>query len=207
MSFRSRYQTRECSFAETRPDLKSAIRQHLEEDDQIRACYETIKEESFWIDVDVFDPVATLNELLDYLSNLAKVKTYMTYVVTQNRLILAATSQNKRMSPNVNVHWTSLHDVVSISAYRKADRCYVVSASGHGESSTQCMFASEEYAHRFSVALSQAVDSIKSTSVSTSSKSPSSTEDRLQVLTKLHKDGLVSDAEFQQKRSEILKEL
>lgn len=175
--------TRECSVRDLRRKVAAGIRQYLSSNDRILICCETIFKEGIGLGVP---------------------RGLCAYVVTQNCLI----SSNYWRKTEYLTGADSMLLVDIISVQEKSDKFgYSVTAHRHGSAAIVCSFGSQQASRKFASILREAIEKAKTAHVAAPLDSPGSVEERLRTLTQLHRDGLVSDTEFQQKRKEILGQL
>ncbi len=194
-----KHQTRECSIKELDLKLREIIKPYISDGEKILLCFETgpIEEED------------TRSAISKFFSSELPDDFRSTSILTNIKIIYA--SRNPRFGNDGNVITLDLNDISGITEE---------STSGHGYSSCSVTanitngrptgVGSFSGAHKvnmsrkFTDAIRQELQKARTSSASENSKS---VEERLRTLTNLHKEGLVSEAEFQQKRKEILGQL
>jgi len=184
------YQTRKCSIQELQPKLATAIGQYMSSDDRILACYETKYTE------DLVTALLGLALLVGLPETSIEAQ-----VVTQSQVIHARTSKDGNSASSIR-----LADILNIEE-TSSRGYYKTIVHSQGEATIWAGFASLQMEQKFANILRQAIKQARAAPTATSSPSLSILEDRLRVLTQLHKDGLISEAEFQQKRGELLNQL
>lgn len=184
------YKTRECSIEDLQPEVASAIRQHISGNDKILFCYETRH------------GVGLGSQLTDLLffdfspSSEAQV-------ITQNQVIHANKWAKREANSSIR-----LVDISSISETKSSDGyCRIIIRSRGGGEDVHAGFASEQVARKFANTLREVIKQAESVFSTTPTQSPGTPKERLRALAQLHKEGLLSDLEFQQKRQEILSQL
>jgi len=180
------YTIRECAIEELQPELQATVKRSMPVNDGLVACFETKNE-----------PDAIEGVLGLIMLELPRT-TYNAYVISQQYLIHAETGK-----PNSSSSSMRLLDIVSV----KEDE-FGIYARGHGNSVIWLPFRSEkEISKKFVEILRNTVEKARNISSVSPSQPPTNIEERLRVLTQLHKDNLINDIEFQEKRKEILGEL
>lgn len=170
--------TRECSLDELRPELGKVAKEQLSSNEEVLICYESK------VRVTLFGlmPTTSFHALIATGHKIIKVSGYDTGV-------------NK-------VESMCLSDVVSVGEDIYAGE-FSARMLGYGGSAIAFPFESREPARKFTNLLRRAIGESKATAP----QQNKSASDRLRELAQLHKDGLISEDEFQQKRKEILDQL
>jgi hypothetical protein len=137
------------------------------------------------------------------------------FVITQRRVAYAKLVVRGILFTRYDTSASSmfLSDIISINEsnnrdtpfdwYMRRSRVLTVDLRGHGDNGFVFFFVDGPVARKFLTTLKELVNHTR-TSAATAKGSPA---DRLRDLVRLHDEGLVTDAEFQQRRNEILQEL
>ena len=178
-------QTRACSLKDLRPDFAKAVQKYVSAEEEILACYET---------------TGTATDIVLLFD--VQTPVYSAQIISRKQLVLGWSSNN-----SYTIQAIQLRDIVSITEHRY-DNGYWIYAEGQGETRLQCSFASPQTSQDFAGILQKAVEQEKSASTLESQKlSLASIEERMETLTRLHKNGLIDDVEFQEKRKELLNQI
>jgi hypothetical protein len=178
-------QSRACSLQDLRPDFAKVVQKHISVDEEIIACYETTGTKS--------------NNGVIFET---QTPVYSAQIISRKQLILGWSSND-----GYSVKSIQLRDIVSISEGGSGGVYgYWVTASAQGEIHLGCAFANPQMSQDFAQILKQAIEQEKTASES-KGLSLASIEERIETLTRLHKNGLISDLEFQEKRKELLNQI
>jgi hypothetical protein len=172
-------QTKECSIGELQSKLQKTVKQFLDGDEKVLLCLQTI----YSLGLGLFGSVRSA------------------HVITERKLIkvdLSEYSHNESMQ---------LADIQSVQESSDGLGTYRTSALGHGGVAVHCDFRSRQASEKFARTLREAIEHVNTLRHSIPTQHPADVEERFRLLTKLHKDNLVSEDEFQKKRKEILGEL
>jgi hypothetical protein len=181
-------QTVECSFTQLQPALGQQIAGQFSTGEQPLICCETRGIEE------------------PYSGKFSDA-----YVITQ-RQIITARIRHLGMMDNIFSgrqfdNWGSssmyLADIVSIYESTGRQRDVYVSIKGHGETGLYLKFELGQVTQKFVAILRDATNRARGMT----SQTQANPADRLRELAKLHQEGFISDAEFEQKRKEILGKL
>jgi hypothetical protein len=191
----------ECSINELHPELQKLVRKHLNRDDQILICYECVVKAN----------ISLLGRLNNFIGEffwwgvIIPEPRYYASVITENCLIIADYQFSKYDIDFISKNSNSilLADIQSVSE-RSSGSFYDIIAHGPGNLTLGCVFEASASSQKFSSLLRNAINKKRRVQITNSSHSPKSLEDRLRELTKLHQDGLIDDAEYQQKRKKLI---
>ena len=122
------------------------------------------------------------------------------YVVTPRQIIQAWTSPKQRKT---GAYAIFLSDITDVGEYTDRKTGSGVWVRARADSNMRLYFETPQGANKFATTLRAAIDQAPAAAPQT----PTNPADRLRQLTQLHQEGLVTDAEFQQKRKEILDQL
>ena len=195
MGHQERYQTQECSIAQLQTELQQLANQYLRSSDQILVCL-AIKAEGF--------DKGFLGEQFQWVD-------FSASICTQNRAIRVSHSfsvnENKWKDSSVCVELSTIESVTEDfrSNGREYLDLYSVKLSGRGNQESTHLFHSSQESSKFANIVRNAVAQTKAkTQVSLS---PNSVEARIRTLKQMRQDGLITEAQFQQKIQEIVNQL
>jgi hypothetical protein len=180
-------QTRECLIADLRPEFTPLLQAHLPNNENPIVCYEAV------YDRNDYPPKCTF---------------YKACIITAYRLIDASVGFEKGFLGGYNgkshASATSalLQDIVSVNEEKGYER-WNVFVNGQGNTRLFMVFDSQVSALKFIDILNRAIDEARKPKI----PSQPSPADRLRELQNLYNERLISDAEYQQKRREILGQL
>ncbi len=181
--------SRECPVSELHPQLEKLIQPFLSNADEVLTCFEY-----------GFKPLGLWRQ-----PGFASVITH-TRLVCANRITLTEGKGAKACQLVDIVHVDELMSPIVFNYAGWTHDHYEVVAHSLG-SELHCHFYSQLEAQKFAQILRTAIERAKATAPPIMPQSAISPEERLRRITQLHKDGLISTEEFQQKRREILGEL
>jgi len=174
-------QTRECSLQELRSDLARVIQTQLSDEEQILVCYET---------------TGTIGDTSLIFER--QLPVYSAQIISTKQLIHGSSYLGSIGNTSIQ-----LKDIVSVGE-EHYNNGYWVHTRGPGDIHIACEFASLQASQNFVRILKDAIKQEKNVSVKAP---PEKIEERLQTLTRLYKNGLINESEFQQKRKELLDQL
>ena len=122
------------------------------------------------------------------------------YVITPRQIIQAWTNPKQRKTGAYSIF---LSDIISIGEGKDRKTGFAVWMRTHEDLSMQLYFETEQGARKFASTLRSAMSQAKAAVIYT----PASPADRLRSATQMHQEGPVTDAEFAEKRKEILGQL
>jgi len=195
MGHQERYQTQECSIDQLQPELQQLANQYLESGDRILVCL-TTKSEGF--------DKGFLGEQFQSVD-------FSASICTQNRAIHVSHS----FSVNDN-QWKDKAESVELSTIESITEdfqsngreyldWYIVKLTGRGNQPSTYLFHSSQVSRKFANVVRDAIAQAKSRIQG--SASPHSVEDRIRTLKQLRQDGLITEAQFQQKIQEVVNQL
>ena len=193
-------QSRTTSVSDLHPNLSKMVTQNISADEVILLCLETKYDYGYPSLSDLIGRTLTLRGS-DHGTHAA--------IITSKR-VLRANRDYRSWSRQYSESVTSLmlNEVITIQEKQEKyshGMSYAVITRGHGEAVIHFEFESMDVASSFAESLRQMRNDVaKPLSKSTLPNSGSISE-RLRELARLHDEGLISDYEFQNKRSEILR--
>lgn len=180
-------QSRTCSLQDLRPDFEEAVQRYISVGEPILACFETTG--------------TTADSSSIFFS---QTPVYGAQIISRKQLAVGWFSKQSNFMESIQ-----LSDIVSVTEeqYRRDSvRINCVIVRGSGATVIQCVFANPQMSQDFAHILQKAIDNEKTVSKS-QRLSLASIEERMETLTRLYKNGLISDEEFQKKRTELLNQL
>lgn len=201
-----RLQTRECSLEQLQPDVLKAIRHYYNSiiPSNLVSCFET---QGIW----------------EYAGLLGKgSKTvYDTYIITADRVISippSIDSESKRVYYFVDSqNMVEFVDIESIEQTQHPSGVYDIRLKSRLDQAAllqknaapelHLIVESSQIAMRLVSIIKTAVEQIRGSTQVTSFFSPNSVEERIRALKQLRQDGLITEAQFQQKIQEIVNQL
>jgi hypothetical protein len=196
-----RYQTKECSIKELNPKLRKIIKPYISDGEKILLCFETESKE---------DTRSTLSKVFDQFQGNKSFwewvgpNTSSVLILTNRKVINASIGGYTSIDGRVTT--INLDDISNVTEGTQYDYCQVTANVTNGIPANASFIGERkvEMSRKFSDAIRQEIQKIKTSSTSENSKG---VEERLRALTNLYKEGLISEAEFQQKRKEIIGQL
>lgn len=191
MGNNERYQTRECTIAQLQPELLNLASQYLQGNDSVLICFESTFE--------VFGGGLFGNSLSQ--ANLGA------HLCTSKRIISA---QRGLWSGSYDKKWrehTSTVELSDVSSIQESQNgiYHHVNVWTQGEKPLRIDFFSLESSSKFATIVRNAVAQAKARNQVAAS--PNSVEERIRALKQLRQDGLITEAQFQQKIQEIVNQL
>lgn len=180
-----RFQTRECSIDQLQPELILLARQYILGGDQILCCYEHKFERSagiFGLGVRIY---------------------FESDICTQTRVIHVGRGYDEythKIRDDANT--MELSDVMSAREFQ-TEFGYRVALTERGSNGMTLTFQSLQASSKFATVLRNAIANSKIPTPSVSN----SIEARIRSLKQLRQDGLITEAQFQQKLQEIVNQL
>jgi len=182
----------EIAMANLPPNFKSSLQPYISQGEEVLLCCQYSLAWAF------------LDRLLDNHSNEGGA-----YMITKRHALLVRGIYYKS-SPTISVNQVTLEHIASIAetemTYGLMRGSYVIRLYGQDTSQPQVGFsfpAKNDVYQKFLGVLNMAVEKAKNSG----NKEELNIADRLQRLTKLHHDGLITEEEFRRKREEILNQL
>jgi hypothetical protein len=169
--------TKECTLDTLRPDHRRQIASQLPRDETPLICCVT-----------------------EYVGFLREEASYA-YVITSRRVIATRLMRGEKEISVSSIFFT---DIVTSGEY-DYEGTHGIDIQGHGGSRMRYYFESNEVLVKFRNILQDAMNRAKQTPSQSQTTQPQrNPADRLRELVQLHQDGFITDAEFEQKRKEIL---
>jgi hypothetical protein len=181
--------TRACLVQDLRPDFVSIVQKYISSSDNILACYETK------------GTYKNVGFIFDY--NRA---VYIIQIITK-RLLIYGWSGGFRNHETPETTVLQLRDIKQIHEGSNWNY-WSVNVLGQSNNHIECTFTSQKFSQDFASILFGAMEQEKTEQI-LPSQSPSlaSIEDSIERLSNLHKKGIISDIEFQEKRKELLNQI
>jgi hypothetical protein len=180
-------QTRECSVANLGAESVEALKAHLPSDENPLACFETqIEREGDYKATEFYIGLITPRRLVGVTVHLPK------------GFFGGYTGKN-----DIRAASMSLRDIVQIREGTWGNDGYYIDVVGHGDTTIRMLFNTRQFLLKYTGKLNEVIEQARSIT----SQSQISPADRLRELQNLYNERLISDAEYQQKRREILGQL
>lgn len=181
-----RYQIRECPFDQLEPHLRGLARRYISNGERILCCFEAKWERS---------------EFLGFSGN-----GFVGNICTQHRVIHVdwAPQPIGYEGPAEDAQTMDLLSIDSIQE-RQTSNLFEVHLSGLGENHLLVGFYHSQAASRFAAVVRDAIAQAKATSSFTAPSN--SVEERIRALKQLRHDGLITEAQFQQKIQELVNQI
>ncbi|MBI4762068.1 MAG: SHOCT domain-containing protein [Chloroflexi bacterium] len=177
-----RSNTRKCAIQDFPSDIRKQIQRHVSSAERVIVCYETKRE------------------------GVAEIYTYHSFqVLTDKQMVMVLRDVKGKHEDIVS---TQLNDITNIHE-GGGNSDYRVEGDEHGNFRMEFYFAKRQMAQEFSDILRRAIEQAKNLSVAVPTQ-PTQKEqvlDLIRRLEQLKQSGAITDQEFQQKKTELLRRI